>query len=142
MVEHTDIVDEIICDKCNFKSTSKDEIRKHIENHSTPFQCEQCELFTETEENLNQHRYIHQAEIISNSLHMCPKCTTSIPLINQKIQCDTCFFFFQKKCTNRKEKGGRIPKGWICESCQVRSKPGLNVDAFSDKHTSQGSNNQ
>ena len=40
IVENNDTVGEISCDNCEFRSKSKDEIRKHIENHNQSFQCE------------------------------------------------------------------------------------------------------
>ena len=53
---------------------------------------------------------IHQVELTSNTLHHRPKCNNSIPLQGQKIQCESCFYLFHKQCTDKKGKGGRLPK--------------------------------
>ena len=85
------------------------------------FQCEHCSYCSNDNEDLQKHKLIHQAEIISNSLHMCPKCKNSIPVHQQKLQCDKCYYFFHKQCTDRRGKGGRLPKCWKCTSCNKSS---------------------
>ena len=59
IVEVIDMVDEIACDKCEFQSNSKEDIRKHIESHNQPlqpsleptsFDCELCEFCSTNKE--------------------------------------------------------------------------------------------
>ena len=75
------------------------------------YKCDQCNYFSNSEESFQQHMNIHQAELISNTLHHCPKCNNSIPLQGQKNPCERCFYLFHKQCTDRKGKGGTLKVG-------------------------------
>ena len=166
----------IVCDRCEFSTTSTKELRGHIVSEHTVnlFQdleiqtnslkeieqqqkqdqknlpdgdiqskekgskdpdlekisnrCEKCEYETTDRNDFDQHVMIHKAEAISESLHKCPKCNNST-IEMQKLQCNSCCYFFHKQCTNRKGKGGRAPKDWNCEFCQS-SQSKLNVNAM------------
>ena len=109
------------CTKCEYESNTESSLNEHVQLkhvNETSFKCEKCDLNVYNEADFRMHVMItHQAEVISNSLHKCPQCSLNIHIKDQKLQCDLCYFFFHKSCTDRKSKGGRAPKGWKCTSC-------------------------
>ena len=75
----------ITCIQCEFKFKTMEDLENHrITHEQTSVKCDQCT--SNSEEMIKQHKFIHQADIISKSLHKCPKCKDSIPLQGQKLQ--------------------------------------------------------
>ena len=116
--------EDITCTKCDYITNTKNGIEEHMKNIHTvqSLKCIKCDYESETEDNLKEHDLItHTAEVISSSLHTCPTCRQSVQSKEQKLQCDKCFFFYHKSCTNRKSKGGKTPKVWKCLTCLTKT---------------------
>ena len=117
----------IICDKCEFGSLIPENLRTHIVAEHTVYisqelgleitdtdkdplnsstiettACDLCEFSSNSREDLELHMNIHKAEIIAKALHTCQQCRCSISSIEQKLQCDKCYYFFHKYCTDRR----------------------------------------
>ena len=121
--------------ECDLVSQTEQESKQHEddehviteEEEKIELKCAECEFETNDEDIFNQHTLLHKAEVISNSLQSCPKCNT-FTNAKQRVQCESCYHFYHKQCTDRKGKGGRVPKNWNCGQCKVRNSR-LNVDA-------------
>ena len=127
-IENTEYINN--CEKCEYKPRNSADHKKHMEIHVqvSPSLCDYCDYSSTDKDVLKQHSSVHIAEIVSKSLHLCSICSKNIETNEPKIQCDDCYYFFHKNCTNRKGKGGKRPKCWKCEKCQTRNSV-LNVHA-------------
>ena len=60
------------CDKCKFTTHDSDDLRVHIVSKHTSesyHKCDACSYSTLTEEDMNKHKHLHTAEVISGFLH-------------------------------------------------------------------------
>ena len=76
----TQIDEAETCDQCKFTTHDSDKLRQHIVNihtsNSSPVyhKCDKCTYSKSKEEDMNNHKHLHIAEVLSGFLHQCQEC--------------------------------------------------------------------
>jgi gas vesicle protein len=106
-ISSEEVPNEIIPESHNFcfdaNFPNKDDIEKHLELHS-------------------------HADNMSLAFHVCRVCNKVVSKKDPNIQCSKCIYFFQKRCTGKKDARGNWKSSlWTCHICCPPSNPSLSI---------------